>query len=150
QGEFAVAAGEADNFNKTWYKETISYFDVSDPNYWIIHKSLVQPQESPADYSSSQTPLAGTAKINEGAGRKDSDQTVEKSFKTITISGAVDVANYHQIFTSFIQPLIENKVEINIKITGKSTSVKPLSESSTAYKIAKESAKQLGLGFEEE
>jgi hypothetical protein len=41
-------------------------------------------------------------------------------------------------------------VNIEIKIKGKSTSAKPLSESSTEYKVVKESAKQLGLNFEED
>ena len=42
------------------------------------------------------------------------------------------------------------KVEIDIKIAGKTSSAKPLTENNAAYKIAKESAKQLGLEFEEE
>ena len=42
------------------------------------------------------------------------------------------------------------KVEIDIKIAGKTSTAKPLIENSAAYKITKESAKQLGLGFEEE
>ena len=67
----------------------------------------------------------------------------------ITISGQVDVPNYHQVFTSFIQPLINNKVEIVIKITGKTTETNPITESSQTYKITKESARQLGLDFEE-
>jgi hypothetical protein len=47
-------------------------------------------------------------------------------------------------------PLAQNNIEIEIKIKGKSTTAKPLSESSQEYKIVKESAKQLGLNFEED
>jgi hypothetical protein len=42
-----------------------------------------------------------------------------------------------------------NNFEIEIKITGKTTSVKPLTENSSGCKIVKESLKQLGLGFKE-
>jgi hypothetical protein len=47
-------------------------------------------------------------------------------------------------------PLAQNNIEIEIKIKGKSTLAKPLNETSQEYKIVKESAKQLGLNFEEE
>ena len=47
-------------------------------------------------------------------------------------------------------PLKQNNIEIEIRIKGKSTSANPLTETSQEYKVVKESAKQLGLNFEEE
>jgi hypothetical protein len=47
-------------------------------------------------------------------------------------------------------PLAQNNIEIEIRIKGKSTTAKPITETSQEYKIVKESAKQLGLNFEEE
>jgi hypothetical protein len=73
-----------------------------------------------------------------------------KTFKSLTISGQVGLDNYSQIFTSFIVPLSKNNIEIEVKIKGKSTEVKPLTESSQEYKIIKESAKQLGLDLDEQ
>jgi hypothetical protein len=62
----------------------------------------------------------------------------------------VDLANYNQVFTSFIMPLRENQVEIEIRIKGKSNSHSRITEGGKLYQVIKESAKQLGLGFEEE
>ena len=45
------------------------------------------------------------------------------------------------------QPLAQNNIEI--KIRGKSIQTKPLTDSNMEYKIVKESAKQLGLTFDE-
>jgi len=73
-----------------------------------------------------------------------------KQFKSISISGKVPLEQYTQIFNSFIVPLATNNIEIEIRIKGKSTAAKPLSETSQEYKIVKESAKQLGLNFDEE
>ena len=73
-----------------------------------------------------------------------------KQFKSISISGKVPLEQYTQIFNSFIVPLAANNIEIEIRIKGKSTASKPLSEISQEYKIVRESAKQLGLNFEEE
>ncbi|MFN8776997.1 MAG: hypothetical protein ACK5XV_09540, partial [Flavobacteriales bacterium] len=72
-----------------------------------------------------------------------------REVRSVAVSGKVSIENYSQIFQSFILPLKMNNVEIEIKITGKTTSAKPLTENSPEYKIVKESAKQLGLGFEE-
>lgn len=47
-------------------------------------------------------------------------------------------------------PLAQNKIEIEIRIKGKSTPSKPITEARPEYKVIKESAKQLGLNFEEE
>jgi hypothetical protein len=47
-------------------------------------------------------------------------------------------------------PLAQNNIEIEIRIKGKSTTAKPLTENSQEYKIVKESAKQLGLNFDED
>lgn len=44
----------------------------------------------------------------------------------------------------------KSNIDIEIKIEGKSTTLVPLSDNSPEYKIVKESAKQLGLNFEEE
>ena len=74
-------------------------------------------------------------------------QIAVKSYKAITISGKVAPENYSQIFSSFVQPLINNKIEIKIEIKGKATEASPINENTMNYKITKESASQLGLTF---
>jgi hypothetical protein len=80
----------------------------------------------------------------------NNDESDFRKFKSLTISGKVPLEQYTQLFNSFIMPLAQNNIEIEIKIKGKSTLAKPLNETSQEYKIVKESAKQLGLKFEEE
>ena len=154
-GTFAVACGNPGDFTQVYYKESIPYFDVTDSTYWLVDKSLYKPDEPSGETYPTGTEGGG----DDGVGIADpvngEDTTknatnAPKSFKAITISGKVDVANYNQLFSSFIMPLAQNGVEIEVRIKGKSTLTKPLTENSDQYKIAKESAKQLGLSFEEE
>ena len=150
-GEFAIGAGEyPDNFTKTYYKEQPAFFDVFDDTYWLIDKSLHIIEKSEADTKDGATIRY---EPNNNAANKISDKPSEnqiKEFNSILISGKVDVSNYNQVFTSFVQPLIKNNVKIEIKIKGNSTESNPITESSEQFKITKESAKQLGLTFETE
>lgn len=148
-GEYGIAAGESGSFKKIFFKEIVPFFEIMDPSYWLVDKELYSvPQEG------NKIPIGGIIppeqKVAEPEAGKEFKPTAEKRFRSITISGKVDVANYGQIFTSFVQPLIKNNVEIKIEIKGKTNEAIPLTENSTQYKITKESAKQLRLRFEEE
>jgi hypothetical protein len=51
---------------------------------------------------------------------------------------------------SFVKPLAKHGIEIEVKISARSMPNNPLTQSSPEYKVAKESARQLGLEFGEE
>ena len=144
-------------FNKIYCQESVPFFDVNDASYWMVDKSLYvksapgtagQPVQGaiPGITGTTTEGKTGTATTAGGA------EPAGKTFKSVTISGKVDLENYNQIFQSFIMPFAQNnnKLDIELKIKAKSTEVSKISESSTPYKISKESAKQLGLKFEEE
>jgi hypothetical protein len=151
EGHFGIASGEAGNFARYFFKEQIPYFDVTEDTYWIIDKSQI-PAPTP-DSANSEIPVSGetTPKpVNEGKDNGGGESNIphgSKNFKTITISGKVAPENYSQIFSSFVQPLINNKIEIRIEIKGKATDASPITENTINYKITKESASQLGLNF---
>lgn len=148
-GEYAIAAGDAGSFKKIFYKETVPFFEVTDPSFWLVDKSLYSVPDV-----ETKVPDLGTVPPQTNVSEPKADTGIksgsEKKFHSVTISGKIDVANYNQIFTSFIQPLIKNNIEIKIEIRGKSTESNPITENSAQYKITKESAKQLGLRFEED
>lgn len=148
--QVAVAQGESGNFTKIYLGEGIPFFDVTSPDFWLVDKSFYQSETQEI-----LKPEKPKKPYQEGGGIKSPDvgnetPTLTKEFRAVTISGKVDVANYSQVFTSFINPLMKNNVEINITIKGKTTNVAPLTENSQQYKIIKESASQLGLNFEAE
>lgn len=145
-GEFAVAAGDGREFSRVFYKEQVPLFDINDPDYWLVDKSLYKPKEpeQPGDGS-----VAGEPPKPDGAHPAD-ETSGAKVLKSVTISGKIPLDQYTQLFTSFIRPLAQNNIEIEVRIKGKSTTAKPLTESSQEYKIVKESAQQLGLDFEVE
>lgn len=166
EGEYAIASGTPGSFTKIYYQEKVPYFDLTDDNYWLVDKSHFQQpvpiggSQSPDEISRSgqsrsgpgpstlQFPPAGTPTGQQaGAAPIDAGQKIIKSIK---VSGKVDVSNYSQVFTSFITPLTMNDVEIYIEIRAHTKTSNPITENSTNYKIPKESAKQLGLKFEEE
>lgn len=148
--QVAIAQGEPGNFTKIYLGTGVPFFDVTSPDFWLVDKSLYQP-ETPEIPVPEKPPVPYPEKG--GTGSPDAgneDPTTTKEFKTVTISGKVDVANYSQVFTSFINPLMKNNVEISITIKGKNTNAAPLAENSQHFKIIQESASQLGLDFEAE
>lgn len=158
-GEFCIAIGDGSNFTRYYIQETIPFFDVDDRTYWLVEKTLKPaPQtktESPATETPNNTDNGQPNSFNEPEGTKETTnqpdvKTESKRYKSITISGKIPLEHYTQLFNSFIMPLAQNNIEIEIKIKGKSTQSKPLTDSSQEYKIVKESAKQLGLNFDEE
>jgi hypothetical protein len=112
-------------------------------------KPLPQAKEPDEDGITPPPPPTGTDGTG-GITPPPIDPIAPRSIKTVTISGKVGVENYTQLFASFVMPLAQNGVEIEIRIKGKSTTAKPLTENSQEYKVVKESARQLGLNFEED
>jgi hypothetical protein len=157
-GEYCIATGDGASFTAYYLAETVPYFNIDDDTYWLVHKSL-KPVPQPLvtsttgtnNYTSSDNedtpPTVQNTYTNNTPAK---EETTTKVFKSITISGRVAVEQYTQLFSSFVMPLAQNNIEIEVRIKAKSTTAKPLGELSQEYKIAKESAKQLGLNFEEE
>jgi len=73
-----------------------------------------------------------------------------KEFKSIIISGNVDMASWTQLMSSFISPLRNNNLRLSISFKAKSTDMSPLTENSPLFRAVKESASQLGLDIETE
>lgn len=143
-GELAIAAGEEGNWGQIYCKEQPHFFDVTQEVVWLVDKSLYKPlQPEPPDKMKNGNTEPDEIAISAG-------ETKVKALNAITISGKVDLANYNQIFTSFIMPLSNNQVEIEIRILGCSTEASPLTETSMPYKITRESAQQLWLKWEGE
>ena len=147
--EFCIASGDGITFNKYYLGETVPFFDLNDTSYWLVEKSkkpAPEPAAVPEPSFSGTTPTPTPGAVHEPI----PSTTETKKINSISVSGKVPLEQYTQLFQSFIMPLAQNNIEIEIKIKGKSTTSKPLSESSQEYKIIKESAKQLGLNFEED
>lgn len=147
--EFSIASGDGKEFTKYYLGETVPFFDVNDVSYWLVDKRTIPtPEQTPEIKPTKEVTAIPTipGQVNEPS----NNQNENKSLNSITVSGKVPVEQYTQLFQSFIMPLAQNNIEIEIKIKGKSTTAKPLTENSQEYKIVKESAKQLGLNFDED
>jgi hypothetical protein len=147
--DFCIASGDGKTFNKYYLGEIVPFFDLNDPSYWLVDKSqkpAPEPVNAPELAVGSARPTPTPGEVNQPV----PSTTETKKVHSISVSGKVPLEQYTQLFQSFIMPLAQNNIEIEIRIKGKSTTAKPLSESSQEYKIVKESAKQLGLNFEED
>jgi predicted AAA+ superfamily ATPase len=147
--EFGIASGDGNSFSKYFIGKDVPYFDSTDPSYWLIEKSTIPAEPLPV--------IPGVPPIIEtppGGGGGDipipPPDVTPSTINSVTISGKVPLEQFTQIFQSFIMPLSQNNIEIEISIKGKSTSMKPITKNTNEYKIVKESAKQLGLNFKEE
>jgi hypothetical protein len=157
-GDFCIASGDGKSFSNYWLKETVPFFDVNDVSYWLVDKSLKQQIQTSSISTSNDALINIVDSLSNGHIDENDIQSMNsnvvqaKEFKSVTIYGRVPFENYTQIYQSFLVPFVSNKidVEIEFKIKGKSTKTKMLTEVSQEYKIVKESAKQLGLSFEEE
>lgn len=149
-GEFNVAFGEEGNYSRIYHQEDIFGLNVNDHQYWLVDKSILPKREEPTQ---PETPFISN---EESATDGSTEQTSEtptvsvRKFKSIKVSGKVPVEQWTQLFSSFIVPLNQNNLEIEVSFKAKSTSAKPLDESAQIYKVVKESAQQLGLKLEEE
>lgn len=151
-GEYCIATGDGINFSKFYFQENVPFFEITDVTYWLVDKSLKPVVQTPINSEGGDT-VQTLPFLNEPGnetGKKSEDILDAKPLKSISVSGKVLLEHYNQLFNSFIMPLAQNNIEIEIRIKGKSTTSKPLKESSQEYKIVKESAKQMGLNFEEE
>lgn len=145
---FAVGTGDGKEYTSTWFGDDNISIDVTDDSYWLL---------APKDYQKLQGD--GTGEIVEPTtpgpdapqppGSIPVDENVRR-FKSITVSGNVDIGSYSQIFNSFIAPLKEYNLEISVTVKATSKPDVIIQDNSTAYKVPKESAKQMGFTFEEE
>ena len=149
-GEFNVAFGEEGHYSRIYHREDIFGLNVSDRQYWLVDKSVLPKREESTqpEIPSTNNDVPAT---DGSAGQSSETPTASvRKFKSIKVSGKVPVEQWTQLFSSFIVPLSQNNLEIEVSFKAKSTSAKPLDESAQIYKVVKESAQQLGLKLEEE
>lgn len=168
-GEFCIATGDGVNFTRYFFQESIPYFDVEDLSYWLIDKTRKPAPATPNPGGVAEPPTTNYGGVSQGTsspGGQGGPASVgagptagptgagtaatSRQFRSITISGKVPLEQYTQVFSSFLMPLAQNNIEIEIRITGKSTSARPITEDAQEYKIIKESARQMGLRLDED
>lgn len=151
--EIGIASGDGKVFSTVFLGEVVPFFDVTDETYYLVDKSLYQPLPAGGTYPPAPQDAPNPPAVQEGEPQTQAQalgDDAPKVLKSITISGKVSMEHYSQVFSSFVLPLAQQNVEIEIRIKGKSTQANPITASAQSYKIAKESARQLGLKFEEE
>lgn len=153
--QFAIASKSYDGWTQMFYGSTVPMFSVEDETYWLVvpteyevWKKAQEESSSLPDVMPEEEKPSGTSEPL-GEITKEPESTTRK-FSKITVSGKANAVGFNQLFSSFIMPLKENGVEIEFKIIAKSKDNYPLTENSQQYKIARESARQLGYDFDEE
>lgn len=149
-GEFNVAFGEEGHYSRIYHREDIFGLNVSDRQYWLVDKSVLPKREELAQPATPSTNDEAPATDTHAGQLGETPAASVRKFKSIKVSGKVPVEQWTQLFSSFIVPLNQNNLEIEVSFKAKSTSAKPLDESAQIYKVVKESAQQLGLKLEEE
>lgn len=166
KGHFNIAQSTDGNvFKNIKHLATMPFLDPTDENYWIIDESIVEkPVETATGVNvgsvtgnGASAPFGGASNdpMNSpavpSAGQAGTSSTeADKVFQNIEISGSIDGSKWNQMFSSFINLLRRNNLEIDVKIKAKSTADNPIKESSPTYKSIKESASQMGLDLKVE
>ena len=152
-GEFNVAFGEEGNYSRIYHRENIFGLDVTDRQYWLIDKNVMPKNKAETESEDNKTKSENNSHTSpDNSPHKPDDFSSQpvRHFKSIKISGKIPVDQWTQLFSSFIVPLNQNNLEIEVSFKASSTPSKPLDESTQIYKIVKESVQQLGLKLEEE
>ena len=151
-GEFNVAFGERGNYSRIYHREEILDLDVTDRQYWLVDKNVSLPNEKGTTDNGGNGGKEGSFTSPGGNATSPGGESFDskRHFKEIKVSGKIPMEQWTQLFTSFIVPLSQNNLEIEVSFKAKSTASNPLDESSRIYKVVRESARQLGLRLEEE
>jgi hypothetical protein len=147
-GEFNLAYGEPGKFERIYHKENVPFLNTEEPKYWLVDKSVQNKPKEVLPENSEQNNQNDNDKKDETVSIDDKETA--KIFKSIKISGKIPVEQWTNLFSSFVVPLKNNNLEIEVSFKAKTNNLNLLDESSQVYKIVKESAKQLGLNLEEE
>ena len=154
-GLFNVAMGSSGEWDKIYVgTDTIPFLDAQSDEYWLVDPSVLpKPSGEPVPPSGGEQPTPpepGVPGGGEEPGVPTPPAPSVKEFKSITISGNVDIASWTDLMSSFISPLRNNNLRLSISFKAKSTEMAPLNENSPIYRAVKESASQLGLAIETE
>jgi len=147
-GEFNIAYGEPEKFERIYHQQNVPFLSVEEPRYWLVDKSV--QNKTKEDFPEQE----GQNKKDNDDDKKEEPVSIDnkensRTFKSINVSGKIPVEQWTNLFSSFVIPLKNNNLEIEVSFKAKTNSLNPLDESSQVYKIVKESAKQLGLDLEE-
>lgn len=169
KGAFNVAVGSAPTPEEAqiYFNQRVPDMSgervLSGNDVWLVDKSVMPPK--PSEPKPMTTGTGGTAGTPGGGGATETgrDATAPSEMsggttstgtkppvKRVTIRGSVAVENYSQLFTSFIGPLKNNGVRIEVKISGSARQASSLDENTKLFRLLKESAEQLGLSIEVE
>ena len=162
KGHFNIAqSNDGKTFKNIKHLATMNFLDPMDDSFWIIDESIVEkPVETPT--APNQPGDNGTT-TNAGNPPPVSDQPLggvicdppmpqgsDKTIKSLLISGTITATQWTQVYSSFINLLRNNNLEIDFRIKAHNTDRNPLTESSQTFKIIKESANQMGLTLDAE
>lgn len=157
---FRVAFRLGEKVTKVYNDSEIQFLTEDFNDLWLyapedpaIKKDEAEPQPASSQGTSPSTPYP-TQDDNAGNGGNgeaaSEPKPTVKTYKAITISGRVPIENYTQLWTSFVNTLKNNGLEINVSFRAKNNGNSPLNENSPIVKSVKESASQLGLDFKVE
>ena len=149
-GEFNVAFGENGNFSRIYHRENVFDLDVTDRQFWLVDKSVMPSGgETTTPNNGNREEDSSSTSSGSSAAPEECSSSSTRHFTSIKVSGKIPMDQWTQLFSSFIVPLSQNNLEIEVSFKAKSTSTKPLDETAQIYKVVKESAQQLGLKLEE-
>lgn len=152
-GRIGIGVGPSvSNLNKKYCKNLPFSLDWYDDGLWIIPPFEPEPEKANDEGEQTETvdkPVEGTSPQSE-----PTSDTIEKgTIKKITINGDVALEEWAQIFRSFVQPSTQihlRKQKLSIHFEFEASKNNLLSANDSKIKAMKESARQLGLRFEEE
>lgn len=173
-GLFNVAVIVDGVMKNVYHQQTIPYFDVKEETYWLVDPSVAMPAPTPTPTSTTNptpappstpgtpaaptnpaTPTSPTTPVTPTPPTTPSTPTATPTptvrvINKVVISGEVPLEQWTQLFTSFVNPLKNNNLKIQVNFTASTTALNELTDISATYRSIKESASQLGMDFSEE
>ena len=155
EGRVNVAFGkdESGGYEEIYEGRDVPSLEVESEKWWMVDTS-VRKERKDAPVPDDATDTTPTTNPTGGTDPKLPDVEPVKvnkvRYKRMVVSGSVGTSNWSLLFGRFVNPLRHNEIEIELRVTAKTTPDHPLDSDSQTVREVMESARQMGFNVEKE
>lgn len=155
EGRVNVAFGkdESGGYEEIYEGRDVPSLEVESEKWWMVDTSVRKERKDasvPNAATATTNPTNPTAQTDPKSPEVELVKRDKVRYKRMVVSGSVMFENWAKLFKSFVSPLIDNEIEIEVRFTAKTTPSKPLDSDSQKVRDVMKSAKELGLNVEKE
>jgi len=152
QKKFAIGMGTEGNYTVTYfYPDPMPTLDLRDEDIYLISPSALEtPKEEAPPIHKEELPYVPPPITQNPIQEPKAPPLTPPTpiqIQEIVISGSPSVDHFYEFLRTFIRPLKNNEIKLEVRISAKSTEASPLKEETDPYEAVKKAAEIMGLNF---